>query len=71
VADSINRFQSSDKGIMIVTHYQRLLNYVKPDHVHVMMNGRLVKSGGPELALKLEDAGYELVEAETNVRAEV
>jgi len=65
VSEGINRYHSDDNGILLVTHYQRLLNYVKPDHVHVMMDGRLVKSGGPELALKLEESGYDWVENET------
>ena len=64
VAEGINRFQSDRTGILLVTHYQRLLDYVKPDFVHVMIGGRLVKSGGPDLALKLEERGYEWVEAE-------
>ena len=64
VAEGINRFHSNQTGILMVTHYQRLLDYVKPDFVHVMIDGRLVKSGGPELALKLEERGYEWVEAE-------
>ena len=64
VAKGINRFHTENTGVLLVTHYQRLLNYVKPDFVHVMMNGRLVKSGGPELALRLEDEGYEKIESE-------
>jgi Fe-S cluster assembly ATP-binding protein len=64
VGAGINRYHSEDNGILMVTHYQRLLNYVKPDFVHIMMNGRFVKSGGPELALKLEDEGYDWVERE-------
>lgn len=64
VAEGINRFHSDDTGILLVTHYQRLLDYVKPNFVHVMIGGKLVKSGGPELALKLEEGGYEWVEAE-------
>ncbi|UCC45689.1 MAG: Fe-S cluster assembly ATPase SufC [Candidatus Zixiibacteriota bacterium] len=64
VANGINRYHSDENAILMVTHYQRLLNYVKPDYVHVMMDGRLVTSGGPELALKLEDQGYEWVENE-------
>jgi len=44
---------------LVITHYQRILNYIKPDFVHVMLHGRIVQSGGPELALKLEDEGYE------------
>ena len=64
VAEGINRFHSDQTGILLVTHYQRLLDYVKPDFVHVMIGGQLVKTGGPELALKLEERGYEWVETE-------
>jgi Fe-S cluster assembly ATP-binding protein len=71
VSEGINRFSSDKNGILLVTHYQRLLNYVKPDYVHVMMHGKFVKHGGPELALKLEDAGYEWVEEEIGSQAEV
>jgi len=71
VAEGINRYHNDDNAVLLVTHYQRLLNYVKPDFVHVMMNGRLVMSGGPELALKLEDQGYEWVESETGQKASV
>jgi len=49
---------------MIITHYQRILRYIKPDHVHILMEGRVVKSGGPELALKLEEKGYDWVKKE-------
>ena len=62
VSGGINRFRSGDNAILMVTHYQRLLNYVKPNFVHVMMDGRIVTSGGPELALRLEDEGYDWVE---------
>lgn len=62
VAQGINRFHSKENGILLVTHYQRLLDHIKPDYVHVMMDGRLVKSGGPELALKLEEQGYDWIE---------
>jgi Fe-S cluster assembly ATP-binding protein len=51
-------------GVLLVTHYQRLLNYVKPDFVHVFMHGKIVRSGGPELALQLDEKGYEKLEAE-------
>ena len=71
VSEGINRFHSDSNGLLLVTHYQRLLNYVKPHFVHVMMAGKLVKSGGPELALKLEDAGYDWVEEELRATAEV
>jgi len=69
VSEGINHFQSDSTGILMVTHYQRLLNYVKPQHVHVMINGQLVKSGGPELALKLEERGYDWVEKELSQAA--
>jgi Fe-S cluster assembly ATP-binding protein len=59
VSKGINECSNENNGIVLVTHYQRILNYVKPDCVHVMMNGKFVKSGGPELALQLEDEGYE------------
>ncbi len=59
VSKGINDFSTSDDGVLLVTHYQRILNYVKPDRVHVMIDGRIVKSGGPELAQQLEDQGYE------------
>ena len=52
-----------DKAVLLITHYQRLLDYVRPDFVHVLAGGRIVKSGGPELALELEEAGYEGVVA--------
>jgi Fe-S cluster assembly ATP-binding protein len=71
VAEGINRFHNDKNGILLVTHYQRLLNYIKPDYVHVMMDGLIVKSGGPELALKLEAQGYEWVETEMAQKAGV
>lgn len=71
VSEGINRYHNDQTGLLLVTHYQRLLNYVKPDYVHVMMRGRFVKSGGPELALKLEDQGYDWVETELAQKAEV
>lgn len=58
VSHGINTVSSEENGILLVTHYQRILNYVKPDRVHVMMDGRIVHSGGPELAEELEDRGY-------------
>jgi Fe-S cluster assembly ATP-binding protein len=54
----VNAMRSADRAILVVTHYQRLLNYIVPDHVHVLVDGRIVKSGGPELALELEEKGY-------------
>jgi len=59
VADGVNTVKDSDQGILIITHYQRILNYIKPDFVHVMLDGQIAESGGPELALKLEEQGYE------------
>ncbi len=64
VGEGINAIMRDPaKGVLLITHYQRLLDYVKPDHVHVLANGRIVKSGGPELALQLENEGYEAVAA--------
>ncbi len=58
VASGVNALRSPERGIIVVTHYQRLLNYIVPDFVHVLYNGRIVKSGGKELALELEEKGY-------------
>jgi Fe-S cluster assembly ATP-binding protein len=58
VADGVNRFSGPDMGVLIITHYQRILHYVKPDFVHVMFEGRIVKEGGPELVTTLEEKGY-------------
>ncbi|MDO9451483.1 MAG: Fe-S cluster assembly ATPase SufC [Stagnimonas sp.] len=63
VADGINALRSPERATVLVTHYQRLLDYVKPDFVHVLAGGRIVKSGGPELALELEEKGYGWLEA--------
>jgi len=59
VADGVNTLLSKELGVLVITHYQRLLNYIKPDYVHVMMAGKIVESGGPDLALHLEEKGYE------------
>ena len=62
VSDGANRLKESlNLGMLVITHYQRLLNYIKPDYVHVMLDGRIVESGGPELALELEAKGYDWV----------
>ena len=61
VSDGVNRLIGPGLGVLVITHYQRLLNYIKPQFVHVMYDGRIVESGGPELALKLEQSGYALV----------
>jgi Fe-S cluster assembly ATP-binding protein len=71
VSNGINRFHSKDNGMLLVTHYQRLLTYVKPHYVHVMLNGKFVKSGGPELALELEEKGYEWIEETVKEKVEV
>ncbi|MCG7378879.1 Fe-S cluster assembly ATPase SufC [Paenibacillus sp. ACRSA] len=70
VADGVNAMKSEDRGFLIITHYQRLLNYITPDYVHVMMQGRIVKSGGPELAQRLEAEGYDWVKAELGITDE-
>ncbi len=59
VSDGVNALRGEDLGVLVITHYQRVLNYIKPDYVHIMLDGRIVESGGPELALKLEEQGYE------------
>ena len=64
VADGVNAMRSKDRAIIVVTHYQRLLNYIVPDFVHVLLNGRIVKSGGKELALELEEKGYAWLEGQ-------
>jgi Fe-S cluster assembly ATP-binding protein len=61
VADGVNKLRRPDNATIVVTHYQRLLNYIVPDFVHVLANGRILKSGGKELALELEDKGYDWV----------
>jgi Fe-S cluster assembly ATP-binding protein len=61
VADGVNALTGPGLGVLVITHYQRLLNYIKPHFVHVMMGGRIVESGGPELALNLEEHGYEWI----------
>ncbi|MRX72011.1 Fe-S cluster assembly ATPase SufC [Bacillus lacus] len=70
VAKGINEMRSGDFGCLMITHYQRLLNYITPDFVHVMMQGRVVKSGGPELAQRLEAEGYEWIKQELGIEDE-
>jgi Fe-S cluster assembly ATP-binding protein len=70
VAKGINEMRSSEFGCLIITHYQRLLNYITPDYVHVMMQGRIVKSGGPELAQRLEAEGYDWIKKELGIEDE-
>ncbi len=61
VSEGVNALRGPELGVLVITHYQRILNYVKPDVVHVMMDGRIVESGGPELAFHLEEHGYEWI----------
>lgn len=68
VSKGINSLRGEQFGALIITHYQRLLNYVTPDFVHIMMDGRIVKSGGPDLALDLEQKGYKELAVENNIR---
>jgi Fe-S cluster assembly ATP-binding protein len=62
VADGINSLRSPERSMLVITHYQRLLDYVKPDFTHVLAGGRIVRSGGPELALEVEERGYKWIE---------
>jgi Fe-S cluster assembly ATP-binding protein len=59
VSDGVNALRSESVGVLVITHYQRILNYIKPEFVHIMLGGRIVESGGPELAIKLEEHGYD------------
>jgi len=61
VSEGVNVLMNKDMGVLVITHYQRLLNYIKPDYVHVMYGGKIVESGGPDLALHLEEKGYDWV----------
>jgi Fe-S cluster assembly ATP-binding protein len=58
VSEGVNELRSENKSMLIITHYQRLLNYIQPDHVHVLAHGKIMRSGGKELALELEAKGY-------------
>ena len=66
VADGVNALRTPDRSFVVITHYQRLLDYIIPDFVHVMVDGRIVKSGGKDLALALEERGYEWIREETS-----
>lgn len=59
VSDGVNALRSPERGMLVITHYQRLLDHIKPDKVHVLANGKIIKTGGPELALRLEEEGYD------------
>ncbi|HRC85843.1 MAG TPA: Fe-S cluster assembly ATPase SufC, partial [Thermoanaerobaculia bacterium] len=69
VADGVNALRSPDRSFLVITHYQRLLNFIVPDFVHVLLNGRIVRSGGKELALELEEKGYSWLEEEVAASA--
>lgn len=71
VSEGVNLFKNKDNAVVLVTHYQRLLNYIVPDYVHVLVNGKIVKSGGKELALELEDKGYDWVKNHEEAAATV
>ncbi len=64
VANGVNKLKSSDNAVVVITHYQRLLDYIVPDYVHVLLNGQIVKTGGKELAHELEEKGYDWIKAE-------
>jgi Fe-S cluster assembly ATP-binding protein len=61
VSEGVNQLMNPDLGVLVITHYQRILNYIKPEYVHILVDGRIVMSGGPELALELEEKGYDWV----------
>ena len=67
VSNGINQLRNADNAIVLITHYQRLLNYIKPDHVHVLLDGKIVQSGGPELAEELEARGYDWIKETVDV----
>jgi Fe-S cluster assembly ATP-binding protein len=69
VSEGVNALRSPDFGAVVITHYQRILNYIQPDFVHIMLDGRIVESGGPELALQLEEQGYDWVREKYNAIA--
>ncbi|MCH7810462.1 MAG: Fe-S cluster assembly ATPase SufC, partial [Chloroflexi bacterium] len=69
VAEGVNRFRGPEKAIVLVTHYQRILDYITPDFVHVLIDGRIVRSGGRELALELEKRGYDWLREEAQAGA--
>ncbi|MCA1802613.1 MAG: hypothetical protein LC662_09150, partial [Rhodothermaceae bacterium] len=70
VSHGINKIKTDEKAVLLVTHYQRILNYITPDFVHVLVKGRIVKSGTKELAHELEDQGYDWLKEETMVNGE-
>jgi Fe-S cluster assembly ATP-binding protein len=66
VAEGVNRLTGPNLGVLVITHYQRILNYIKPQFVHIMMDGQIVESGGPSLALELEERGYDWLREKQN-----
>lgn len=66
VAAGVNNLRGKERAILLITHYQRLLDHIEPDHVHIMADGQIVESGGPELALKIEEKGYGFMSGEAN-----
>ena len=66
VAGGVNKLKTSENATIVITHYQRLLDYIKPDYVHILYKGRIVHSGGPELALELEERGYDWIKKEVD-----
>jgi Fe-S cluster assembly ATP-binding protein len=67
VANGVNKLRDENRAIIVITHYQRLLDYLQPDFVHVLLNGRIVKSGTKELALELEEKGYDFIKDELSL----
>jgi len=70
VSEGVNALTGPERSFIVITHYQRILNYIKPDYVHIMYDGRIVESGGPELAEKLEAQGYDQLIKEHEAKAE-
>ena len=66
VSEGVSALKGPNLGVLVITHYQRMLNYIKPDKVHIMLDGKIVESGGPELALQLEAEGYDWVREKYN-----
>jgi Fe-S cluster assembly ATP-binding protein len=69
VSEGVNALQGDDLGVLVITHYQRILNYIKPGFVHIMLGGRIVESGGPELAIHLEEHGYDWIREKAELMA--
>jgi Fe-S cluster assembly ATP-binding protein len=69
VSEGVNTLRGPELGVLVITHYQRILNYIKPDHVHIMLDGWIVESGGPDLALHLEEHGYDWIREKVDAAA--